>query len=378
MKRFLLRLANYYLLTMLASTCAGAEESCAYISRSHYVDGWTEVGSKEGISTRITPDGVVNCSFFPNQGEKLNVLVRQERGDYQGVGYRIFYTDGSGLIQGEAEKPLDVADYEDNWRLRCRSNPSDKLGRCVLQKGDLSIHRYQDGSFMIDVGSVKKPGSDMLIRVDANEAFRADAQDGFTNEQTGLILEQMRTGKKMSTRYENASNQSETDQTLNLFAYPQAADIVEIVALNIFTTSKITADHVRQVIAATDRASEKHDAGEIGMYLGKGFFKYIDVPDSNLPVTARIDKAQYLELIEQGWGEDSLEDYSYQRTDIVINVAADGASAESNSTIIETVSRDGQRMMSKVREYARYKMEDGRPVIVKIETQTLVGDTTPE
>jgi hypothetical protein len=377
LKRFLLRLANFYLLMMLASTCAGAEELCTYISRSHYVDGWTEVGSKEGISTRITTGGVVNCSFFPNESEKLNVLVRQERGNFKGVLYRIFYTDGSGIIQGEAGKPLDVADDKDNWRLKCRSNPADKLGRCVLQKGDISIHRYQDGSFMVDVGGDKKPGSDMLVRIDGNEAITADAQDGFTNEQTGLILKQMKTGKKMSTRYENASNQRETDQTINLFAYPQAAEIVEIVALDIFTTSKITADHVRQVIEATDRASENHDVGEIGMYLGKGFFKYIDVPGGNLPVTARIDKAQYLEMIEQGWKE-PLEDYSYQRTDVVINVAADGASADSFSTIIETVSRDGQRMTSKVREYARYKMEAGKPVIIKIETQTLVGDTTPE
>ncbi len=376
MNRFLQRLAKYYLPMLLVSTAVSAEELCAYISRSHYVDGWEEVGSKEGISSPITHGGVVNCSFFPDQSEKLNVLVRQERGDYQNVEYRIFYTDGSGVIQGEAGKQLDVADYQDNWKLRCRTNPSDQLRHCVLQKGDLSIHRYRDGSFMVDVGSNQKPGSNMLVRVDSNEAITADTQDGFTDEQTDLILEQVKTGKTVHTRYENVSNQWQTDSTVNLFAYPQAADIMEIVAADLFTVDKITADDVRQVITATDLASEHHDSDEIGRYLGKSFFKYVDVPGSSPPVTARVDRTQYLEMIRKGWK--TLEDYSYQRKDVVINVAPDEASAESNSTVVETISMNGQKMVSKVREYARYKMEDGRAVIVRIETQTLVGDTTPE
>ena len=362
---------------MLISASGNAEELCAYVSRSHYVDGWEEVSSKEAVTSRIALGSAVSCSFFPDQGKKLNVLVRQERGEYHGVGYRIFYTDGSGVIQGEAGKPLYGEGDQDNWKLRCRTNPVDQLQRCVLQKGAISIHRYQDGSFMVDVGSNKKPGSDMRVRIDSHEAFAADAQHGFTDQQTRLILEQMKTGKRMTVRYKNSSNQRDTDQTIDLFAYPQAAGIVEIVASDIFTTAKITADHVRQVIAATDLASENHDVDEIGRYLGKSFFKYIDVPGGELPITARIDKGQYLEMIKQGWNTLDPEGYSYQRTDIVINVALDGASAESNSTIRETVSTNGQDMVSKVREYARYKMEHGRPVIVRIETHTLVGDTTP-
>lgn len=376
MNRYLRRLAKYFLTTLLISTYSNADELCSYISRNNHVDGWEEVGSKESISSRITPAGIVNCSFFPDQGEKLNVLVRQERGDYKGVGYRIFYTDGSGVIQGEAGKPLDVADYQDNWKLRCRISSSEQLRHCVLQKGDVFIHRYQDGSFMVDVGINKKPESNILVRIDSNEAVTADTQHGFTVQQTSLILEQMKTGKRMTTRYAEESNRWETEKTINLFAYPQAADLVELIASDIFTDSIITADHVRQVMTATDLASKNHNADEIGMYLGKGFFKYIDIPSSGLPATARLDKAQYLEMIEQGWK--TIEDYNYQRKDIVINMASDGTSAESNSTVIETVSMNGQKMVSKVREYARYRMEDGRPVIVRIETQTLLGDTTPE
>jgi len=376
LNRFLQRLAKYYLLTMLVSVGSSAEESCAYVSRSRYVDGWTEVGSKEVIDRQITPDGVVNCFFFPDQGEKLNVLVRQERGNYQGVEYRIFYTDGSGVIQGEAEKPLDVADFQDNWKLRCRTSPSDPQRHCVLQKGDVSIHRDKDASFMLEVGSNQEPGSEWLVRVDSHEAVTADTQQGFTDEQTSLILEQMKTGKKMYTRYKGVSNQRETDKTINLFTYTRVAELVEVIASDVFAISNITADQVRQVIAAVDLAAENRDANGIGIYLGKAFFKYIDVPAANSPVTARVDRQQYLEMIQQGWK--TIKDYSYQRKDIVIHVAPDGTSAESNSTVIEIVSMDGKDMVSKVREYARYTIERGKPVIVRIETQTLVGDMTPE
>ncbi|MFZ0467716.1 MAG: hypothetical protein WAL92_02205, partial [Thiogranum sp.] len=95
-----------------------------------------------------------------------------------------------------------------------------------------------------------------------------------------------------------------------------------------------------------------------------------------LPATVRIDKDQYLGLIERGW--DRIGNYAYQRKDVVVNVAPDGLSGESSSTVIETFTVDGKDTVSKVREYAHYELEDGRPVIFTVETQTLVGDSTPE
>ena len=77
-----------------------------------------------------------------------------------------------------------------------------------------------------------------------------------------------------------------------------------------------------------------------------------------------------------GW--EDIEEYDYQRTGTVIHIMPDGLSGHSYSTITETVSRDGERMISKFREYARYALEDGKPVITQISGHTLVGDTTPE
>ena len=145
---------------------------------------------------------------------------------------------------------------------------------------------------------------------------------------------------------------------------------------HLLAAGKITAAQIREVMAAADLASQQRDTKAIGACLGEKFFKYIDVPMDKLPATVRIDKDQYLGLIERGW--DRIENYAYQRKDVVVNVAPDGASGESSSTVIETFTVDGAETVSKVREYARYELEDGRPVIVTVQTQTLVGDTTSQ
>jgi hypothetical protein len=140
--------------------------------------------------------------------------------------------------------------------------------------------------------------------------------------------------------------------------------------------ARITTEQVRQLMAATDIAAEHRDAQGIGACLGQNFFKYIDVHRDNDTATARINKEQYLQLIEQGW--DQVQNYAYERRDVVVNVAQDGSTAESFSTVVESFTVAGKEMVSKVREYASYELEDGRPVIVNIDSQPLVGDTTPQ
>jgi hypothetical protein len=140
--------------------------------------------------------------------------------------------------------------------------------------------------------------------------------------------------------------------------------------------TQLTVEEVRQVMEATDVAAGHHDTQAIGAHLGQKFFKYIDIPSGEEPATAKINREQYLQIIEQGWNK--VQNYAYQRKDVVINVTPDGSAAESFSTVIETFTVDGKDMVSKVREYASYALENGRAVIVNIDSQSLVGDTTPQ
>lgn len=149
-----------------------------------------------------------------------------------------------------------------------------------------------------------------------------------------------------------------------------------LVALPVGAADKLTREMIAELMDRTDAASAQRDTAAIGAALGSDFYKYVDVPSDGLPATARVTKQQYLDYIEKGWQK--VGAYDYRRKDVVINLSPDGDSGESFSTIIENFEVDGRAMTSKVREYARYQLEDGRPVIVNIDTQTLVGDTTPE
>ncbi len=137
----------------------------------------------------------------------------------------------------------------------------------------------------------------------------------------------------------------------------------------------LTREMIRELMQRTDVASTQRDAAAIGEALASDFYKYVDVPSDGMPATARIDKRQYLRMIESGWQK--TDNYHYRRRDVVINLSPKGDSGESFSTIVETFEIDGKKMVSKVREYASYRLEAGRPVIVTIDNQTLVGDTTP-
>jgi len=155
-----------------------------------------------------------------------------------------------------------------------------------------------------------------------------------------------------------------------------ALAIALLFSTQVFADQKMTADMVRQVIEATDVAATQRDTQAIGVHLGSDFFKYIDLPYDDMPLAVELNREQYLEHIDQGWGK--LEAYQYVREGVVINIGRDGRSAESFSTITETFKIDDQEMVSKVREYASFVFENGQPVIVRVEGIVLTGDTTPK
>lgn len=151
-----------------------------------------------------------------------------------------------------------------------------------------------------------------------------------------------------------------------------------LLVLSALAGERISVEQIRGVIEATDAAAMRRDTQAIGAHLSEQFAKQIDIPfpEKGWNAAVKLDKQQYLDMIEQGW--ENMQDYSYRREDTVIHIAADGRSGESNSTITETVVIDGETRVSKVREYAHYALENGRPVITTIGGHTLVGDTMPD
>jgi hypothetical protein len=148
-----------------------------------------------------------------------------------------------------------------------------------------------------------------------------------------------------------------------------------LLACGPLAAERMTEQQIRQVIQATDAAAQERDTGSIGGYLSEDFEKIIEFPHEKYMARVKLDKQQYLELIDAGW--ESAESYRYHRGETVIHVMPDGVSGLSYSTVTENVVLDGDSMVSRFREHAFYALEDDRVVITRISGHTLVGDTTP-
>ena len=135
----------------------------------------------------------------------------------------------------------------------------------------------------------------------------------------------------------------------------------------------ITREDIHQVIDMTDAATKDRDTAGIGEYLSEAFERIIEFTHERYIAKVRVDKKKYLSLIDEGWP--TLEEYDYRREDTTIQVMPDGSSGQSRSTITETLTIGGTKMVSKYREHALYALEDGRPVITQISGHTLLGDT---
>jgi hypothetical protein len=139
----------------------------------------------------------------------------------------------------------------------------------------------------------------------------------------------------------------------------------------------ITREQIQQVVDITDAAAKNRDTAGIGEYLSESFQRIIEFTHNDkYSARVSIDKKKYLELIEEGWP--ALEEYGYQREDTSIHIMPDGSSGQSFSTIIETLSLRGTRMVSKYREHALYALEDGKPVITQVSGHNLLGDSMRE
>jgi len=149
-----------------------------------------------------------------------------------------------------------------------------------------------------------------------------------------------------------------------------------LLSLPVQAADQITDEQIQQVINATDAAAMNRDTAAIGEYLSESFRRMIEFRHKKWMAKVKLRKDQYMELLDEGWAKTG--EYDYQREDTEIHIAPDGLSGQSSSTVTENIVQDGETMTSKFREYATYKLENGRPVITQVSGHILLGDTTPK
>lgn len=148
-----------------------------------------------------------------------------------------------------------------------------------------------------------------------------------------------------------------------------------LIAVSARAGGYITPEQIRQVIAATDSAAQVRDAAAIGVYLSGEFERVIEFQVQNWMAKVRLDRDEYLQMIDTGWA--GIPSYDYERSDTSVHLSPDGLEGLSFSTITEHITVDGKPVTSRFRESAWYALENGHPVITRIEGHTLIGDTMP-
>lgn len=92
--------------------------------------------------------GKVTCHVsYDLMSGNHNVMHRIETGVLDGIKYRFYYSDGSGLVQGLAENVLDVLKdkYSENWSLRCRKDEMNDTHYCSMTVSVRQSHLLDPG-----------------------------------------------------------------------------------------------------------------------------------------------------------------------------------------------------------------------------------------
>jgi len=155
-----------------------------------------------------------------------------------------------------------------------------------------------------------------------------------------------------------------------------AATLALVLALPTQAADRITREQIQQVIRDADAAAVERDAAAIGVYLSHSFEKIVEFEHKEWMTKVRINKDEYLAMIDAGWA--GIGDYNYQRDNIKIHLMPNGQGGLSYSTITEHMFLDGMEMTSRIREFATYGLENSRLVITEVSSHPLLGDTTPQ
>lgn len=234
------RLIIIFLLLNLNYELAVASDNCGEVKYSS--------GHNDSRPLKNTPElvraqgplligGKIICKMSTNyQSLPLtNEILRIESGEYMGVKYRFHYSDGSGTVQGLEGNNLDILTdpANTNWIIICKADGMDDTAWCAIQKDNISVTVWKDGSPLVSVGNYHFPGTSYSLRVDGMEVFEAKENKGFSRAETSKIIEQLNNGNSVLTRYVEWPYENYVDKRTDLFGLSLAYKLAKVIRDNI-------------------------------------------------------------------------------------------------------------------------------------------------
>lgn len=183
-------------------------------------------------NTPLLPNGKITCRIGLNYRKMSeNEKLRIETGALNSIKYRIYYMDGSGLIQGDKNSTLDtIKDLQlTNWSTGCKVDGMEDKHWCYITKKDLTVGVWKDGSNFVSVGHDHFPKSNIAIRVGQQKPISAVAETGFTSTQVNEIIEQLKNGGEALTRFQEWPYDKNQDLKIDLYGFKEAWEIINAV-----------------------------------------------------------------------------------------------------------------------------------------------------
>lgn len=128
------------------------------------------------------------------------------------------------------------------------------------------------------------------------------------------------------------------------------------------SSAKLTKTDVEKLIETLDQAVNDLDVSAVGSILSDNVEVVMDISSQGNTQTMKINKQQYLAMLEKGWS--AFDDYSYKRTNLKIDIQDTKALLTFN--VEEKMTVQGQKIEGTSKGEATVKMIGGKPLFTKM------------
>ncbi|GAB1837405.1 hypothetical protein MyNCGM121_41850 [Achromobacter xylosoxidans] len=151
-----------------------------------------------------------------------------EEGEKSGIKYRFYHSDGSGTVAGDADNDISyLRARPSNWSLSCKQDPMNDRRSCSAERGDLFLYYSGGGTYFVGISGSKYPGSSISVRVDDGKVISASESNGFSAAQSKAILNSIKPGSKLATRYVDWPYQTNEDTVSNVYGTDVVLDYLK-------------------------------------------------------------------------------------------------------------------------------------------------------
>ena len=143
---------------------------------------------------------------------------------------------------------------------------------------------------------------------------------------------------------------------------------VVVMLSGIVQAGQIDKATINSMLSEIDAAAQNKDASVVVKYISPDakIVMYINV--NGQKQVLKVTRAQYLDMLQQGWAVAS--NYKYQRNNTRIKILDGGSRAVVTASVVESMTIQGQTVKGTSKEKSTIELVNGKAMITK-----LVGET---